>query len=205
MEFIVVTNDRLELSELVKILIEIEPYMDSVILREKSKTDCELIELIATLAEQGVPHEKLIVNGRANLAAVARVDQVQLPSYGTPLPLISKKFPSIRFGKSIHSQDDAKQARLEGAQWLLYGHLYTTHSKPGLPGRGTDELKQIIDSVDVPVYAIGGIQPNHLNELSQLGVAGVAIMSAVFDSSDPVAALLQYRKEWERGDDIEDS
>jgi len=49
-------------------------------------------------------------------------------------------------------------------------------------------------SLEVPVYAIGGIKPEHLPDLQQTGVAGVAIMSTLFGNANPINAVKSYKE-----------
>lgn len=195
MNLIAVTNDRLPSSDLADILLSIHSSVDGVILRERSKTDRDVIELIHHLIESGFPREKLIIHRRADIAIICGLHRVQLPGHGIPPSLIKNSFPQISFGKSIHSHEEAMKALEDGADWVLYGHLYNTHSKAGVPGRGTTELRAILDALTIPVYAIGGIQPAHIPELAQLGVAGAAIMSSIFDSPNPLEAIRRYQVE----------
>ena len=189
MKLIAVTDDRLSIDKLVETLLAIEPYIDAVILREKSKTDNEVFELIRRLELANFDQTKIIVHGRADLATLANIQKVQLPGHGLPLPLLKDHFPALSFGKSVHSFDEAKTAMREGADWVLYGHLYETGSKSGLPPRGTDELNKIISALSIPVYAIGGIKPNHIEDLD---VAGVAVMSSIFGSDNVTTAAKSY-------------
>ncbi len=193
MKIIAVTDDKMETSQLLDTLLSIESSIDAVILREKSKTDSEVIALIQQLIESGFDSTKLIVHGRTNVASIAGIKKVQLPGYGVPLTLLKKQFPAISFGRSVHSFDEAETAYKAGADWVLYGHLFATSSKEGLPPRGTDELFQIVESLPIPVYAIGGIQPHHLPQLNQGGVAGVAVMSSIFGSDNPEIAATAYK------------
>ncbi len=194
MQLIAVTNNQLSNERLISTLLTIESSVDAVILREKSKTDAEVIDLIEQLKESRFEASKIIVHGRADIAAMTGIDKVQLPGHGAPLPLVQKQFPVLSLGRSIHSFKEAEAAYTAGADWLLYGHVFATDSKEGLPPRGTEELFQIVESLPIPVYAIGGIQPKHLPALKQNGVAGIAIMSSIFGHANPRKAADGYRE-----------
>ena len=174
-------------------LLSIESSIDAVILREKSKMDSEVIALIQQLVEFGFDSTKIIVHGRTNVASITGIKKVQLPGNCTPLTSTKKQFPTISFGRSVHSFDEAEVAYKAGADWVLYGHLFATNSKEGLPPRGTDELFRIAASLPIPVYAIGGIQPHHLPQLKLGGIAGIAVMSSIFGSDNPEIAATAYK------------
>jgi len=193
MKVIAVTDDQMEHNQLLNTLLSIESAIDAVILREKSKMDSEIIALIQQLIESGFDSTKIIVHRRTNVALITGIKKVQLPGYGVPLKLLKKQFPAISFGRSVHSFGEAETAYKAGADWVLYGHLFATSSKVGLPPRGTDELFQIVESLPIPVYAIGGIQPHHLPQLKQGGVVGIAVMSSIFSSDNPEISTIAYK------------
>ncbi|ARF17738.1 thiamine phosphate synthase [Sporosarcina ureae] len=177
MKLLGVTDDRLAVEELTLHLQQTAPYLDAIILREKSKTDEQLVDLVTRLASSGFSLDRLILHARPHLASRLNITKVQLTSYGMSLRDAQRKFPKLTFGCSIHSSAEAKEAVQEGADWLLYGHVFETNSKPGLLARGTEELFSIAKWSSIPVYAIGGIQPHHLLDLQRNNVAGAAVLS----------------------------
>jgi len=78
--------------------------------------------------------------------------------------------------------------------YVTFGHVYPTSSKPGLPPRGVLELAEIVESVDVPVLAIGGIDASNVEEVLHTGCAGVAVISAVVAAPDPRSAARRLRQ-----------
>lgn len=83
-------------------------------------------------------------------------------------------------GCSVHSIEDAIEAEKLGASYLTAGHIFATDCKRGLPPRGTDFLKQVCETVNIPVYAIGGIglDDGKIDRVCECGAAGACIMSA---------------------------
>lgn len=96
-------------------------------------------------------------------------------------------------GRSVHTIEQAIQGEQEGLDYLFYGHIYSTSSKPGVPARGIDQLRQLCAAVHIPVIAIGGIQPQHAEELMRAGAAGIAVMSGIFTADDPAEQAAAYR------------
>ena len=78
---------------------------------------------------------------------------------------------------SVHSFQEAIRAEESSANAILAGHIYETDCKRGLLGRGIDFLTSIIEQVDVPVYAIGGIDEFNIEEVSSAGASGACQMS----------------------------
>lgn len=87
----------------------------------------------------------------------------------------------ITIGCSIHSVEEAVEARNMGSSYITAGHVYVTDCKKGLAPRGLDFLKNVCDSVDIPVYAIGGINIDggRREEVKKYGAAGSCIMSGM--------------------------
>ncbi|MDV6379082.1 thiamine phosphate synthase [Sporosarcina sp. GW1-11] len=177
MKLIGVTDDRHSVDELLLKLQQTAPFFDAFILREKSKTDEQLVDLVLRLTDSQFPLDKLIIHARPEVANKLSIKKTQLTGYGMSVADAQVAFPSLKFGCSVHSLEEALQAEADGASWLLYGHVYATRSKEGLAPRGTGELFEIASTCTIPVYAIGGIQPEHLTTLEKCGVAGAAILS----------------------------
>ena len=78
-------------------------------------------------------------------------------------------------GASCHSLEEAVEAEKLGCTYITAGHIYETDCKKGLPGRGVEFLRNICEAVSIPVYAIGGINPENLCEVKKAGQpAGVS-------------------------------
>ena len=199
MEIWAVTNSKMEISELVDVLLRGEPVIDAFILREISKTDAEVVEVIRQLKEAGFDKEKIIVHSRPDIALMTGIRRVQIPGHGLPLVQLKHQFPSLLFGRSVHSFEEAEIAYSSGADWLLYGHLFPTASKLGMAPRGTDELYRMAQTIPIPIYAIGGIRPEHMPLLKKSDVAGVALMSALFSNGTLEEAVASYREKLFRG------
>ncbi|MGN0142853.1 MAG: thiamine phosphate synthase [Roseburia sp.] len=92
-----------------------------------------------------------------------------------------KKACFRRLGCSVHSVEEALEARNLGAAYLTAGHIYATDCKKGVPPRGTSFLREVCDAVDIPVYAIGGIRQDgtQWKEILSCGAAGGCIMSGM--------------------------
>lgn len=82
--------------------------------------------------------------------------------------------PPLPYGYSIHDEQDLDSIPVPPPTFLLYGHIYPTPSKPDLPPRGIEGLKRILRLTSFPVVAIGGITPEHEEELIALGAVGIA-------------------------------
>lgn len=88
-----------------------------------------------------------------------------------------KNRENLYIGTSVHSVEQAKEAMTLGASYMTAGHIFSTQCKPGLAPRGIDFLKNICQTVQVPVFGIGGIHPDNMQQVLDAGAAGVCMMS----------------------------
>ena len=161
-----------------------------VILREKDLPPEDYKALAAQALEiceqHGVP---CILHTFWEKALELGVDRLHMP-----LPLLRQMGAGERgrftvLGASCHSVEDAVEARALGCTYITAGHVFDTNCKQSLPGRGLDFLRRVCQSVDLPVYAIGGIAPFNMDVVRQAGAAGACVMSSAMTCSDPVALL----------------
>lgn len=86
-------------------------------------------------------------------------------------------------GASCHSVDEALEAERLGCTYVTVGHIFTTDCKKGLEPRGLDFLTNVCNAVNIPVYAIGGINENNIADIKSTGAAGACIMSGLMNGS----------------------
>lgn len=103
----------------------------------------------------------------------------------------------IGFGKilgiSVKTKEEAIEAQNAGADYLGVGAVFSTESKDSSVV-GIEGLLQILQSVRIPVIAIGGISHSNAAEVLQTGVHGLAIISAIFDQQDITTATASLKK-----------
>lgn len=111
-----------------------------------------------------------------------------------PMPLLRRLPEETRralpgLGASCHSVEEAREAQALGCTYLTAGHVFPTDCKPGVPPRGLDFLARICRSVDIPVWAIGGITRARLPQVRAAGAAGGCMMSALMTCAGPEGFL----------------
>ena len=132
----------------------------------------------------------LLINDRIDVALAVDAAGVQLSKTSLPISAARALLGAQKLiGASTHSLDEARQAQSSGVDFVLFGPVYFTPSKAsfGAP-QGLDALKKIVANLRVPVYAIGGIKPEHLIDVHRLGVRGVALISAIIGADRPKEA-----------------
>lgn len=176
------------------------PWIDRVHLRMKGCPGKQIYLWGKRLIEKGrVPPEKLIINERVDVALALDCGGVHLPENSIPpvAEVRSLLREGMRLGCSVHSVHAADLAASEGADYLFFGHIYPTASKPGLPPRGLKQLQQVVEAVDIPVIAIGGVIAERVPEIMNTGCAGVAVISAILGQSEPQKAAQRLCKKVE--------
>lgn len=116
---------------------------------------------------------KIIVNERVDVAVAALADGVHLRASGPPVAAVRAIVPG-RFlvGRSAHSVDEIDRAA--GADYLIFGTVFSTPSKPGVEGQGLDALRGAVERFPGPVLAIGGVTAARVPEVLSTGAAGYA-------------------------------
>ena len=136
----------------------------------------------------------LIVNDRIDIALAMAADGVHLGKKSLPpaavRPLLA---PGQLIGVSVHSLEEAVRAVRAGADYLTFGNVFATDSHPGAPAKGVVALRAIVDMLEVPVLAIGGVTPENVTEVLATGCAGVAVIGAILAAADPAAAAARLR------------
>lgn len=187
------------MNELVNIVEQIHKDVDYIHLREKKWTANDYIQAIKMLNDRSISLQKIIVNDRVDIAYVMNCFGVQLPTHSIHLPLVKRYFKNLSIGCSVHSVDEAIEKRKLGAHYVLYGHIYETKSKENVSPRGIDALSRVVQAIDIPVIAIGGIKPENVEEVILAGAKGIAVLSGILLAKDPINEVKRYRKELDKG------
>lgn len=193
-ELNVISTGRQSLATLVQIAEKIYPYVDTIHIREKTWTAGEMVDAIETLISKGVPSEKIIVNDRVDVAHVMNIRGAQLAHHSIAVSKVKKAYNQLEIGCSVHNLEEAMKAEESGADMLLYGHIFDSNSKLGVPPKGIGRLKYIASNVSIPVIAIGGITPNNALEIIAAGASGIAVLSGILLANDPLKAVIDYRE-----------
>lgn len=160
----------------------------SVILREKDLTENQYFELAKKVFDllKGSSTE-LIIHKYISAAKQLKIKKIHLP-YTDFLQFENNDEYFETVGTSVHSAEQAINAEKCGADYITAGHIFRTDCKMGLKPRGIDFLKAVCESVDIPVYAIGGIDKNTCEELFKVNsknFKGCCVMSALMKSENP--------------------
>jgi thiamine-phosphate pyrophosphorylase len=100
----------------------------------------------------------------------------------------------VIIGKSTHSPAQAQAAAEEGADYIGFGPLFVTPTKPGRPAIGLQEVRAAHADVAVPIFCIGGIKQDNLAQVRDAGARRVVIVSGWLQAEDIAEAVRSARQ-----------
>jgi thiamine-phosphate pyrophosphorylase len=154
--------------------------VDWVQIREKELSGRELMLLVRSVMALPNPHlVRILVNTRVDVAIAAGASGVHLPSRSIAHCEWKKIMPSgFLIGVSCHSLEEVLRAETEGADYVLFGPVFSPLSKTSdLAPRGLEGLRNVAAAVRIPVLALGGITWENAGACMDAGAAGVAGIS----------------------------
>ena len=155
-------------------------------LREKNMPQEEFLKEareMAALCHRYGP--ALIINDNVEVALKSGADGVHVGMEDLPVKEIRKQVPGdFIIGATAKTTEQAQRAEKEGADYLGVGAVFPSPTKKNAIRITTEELKKICSSVRIPAVAIGGITSENAGTLVGGGMAGMALVSAVFGASD---------------------
>ena len=128
----------------------------------------------------------LIINDRVDVALAIDADGVHVGQSDMPCDVTRALVgPDKIVGVSAATIEEAKKAESDGADYSGTGAVFPTATKDDAPKITKNDLKEIVESINIPVVAIGGITLNNAHELNDTGIAGLSVVSAIMSSENP--------------------
>jgi thiamine-phosphate pyrophosphorylase len=166
----------------------IEGGVDLIQLRGKNKSMGELLDLAAELHELAAKFSTpVIVNDYAEIARAAPVEGVHVGQDDDSIEVARQKAGrEILIGKSTHSLEQACAAQREGADYIGFGPIFATPTKPDYAPIGLENIKRVHEEVNLPIFCIGGININTLQSVLDAGAKRVVMVSALLKAQNVV-------------------
>lgn len=163
---------------------------DVLQLRGKDLSDEEFFRLALELRELTWSLNIIfIVNDRPDIATRAYADGLHIGQDDMPIEEARRMIGEGKLiGFSAHSVEQARQAQSRGADYLGVGPIFATNTKTQAKPVGTPLIEQVIKEIDIPVFAIGGINRDNIGRVLAAGATRVAVCSAVVSEEDVLAA-----------------
>lgn len=164
-------------------------------LREKNGTTREYIELAEKVhsisKKYGVP---LIIDDRVDVALAVDAEGVHVGASDMPVATARKLMGEDKIvGATAKTVPWAIEAYEQGADYLGVGAIYPTTTKVKTVLTSTDTLRDICQSVPIPVNAIGGLNKNNIDILAGIPIAGICAVSAIMKVDNPMTAAKELK------------
>jgi thiamine-phosphate pyrophosphorylase len=129
---------------------------------------------------------RILVNDRVDVALAAGAHGVHLRADSVAASRVRGVVPpGFLIGRSVHSVAEALRAAADGgADYLMFGTVFPTASKPGQAAAGTTALAELVGATSLPVLAVGGVTVATAPEVARTGAAGVAAIALFAHGSD---------------------
>jgi thiamine-phosphate pyrophosphorylase len=169
---------------------------DCLQLREKDLESGELLNRATQFVRLCRRHNVIsIINDRPDIALLSGADGVHVGQADLPADEVRKLLGTRKIvGVSTHNLDQARQALLDGADYIGVGPVFKsgTKSRDFLPG--LDYARQAADWGRIPAVAIAGITGENVDEVLASGIRAIAVTAAVVGCDDPRAAAMALKE-----------
>ena len=156
-------------------------------IREKTADTLDFYNLALKVKEITEKHDvPLIINDRVDVALAVDAEGVHVGQSDMPCDVTRALVgPDKIVGVSAATIEEARKAESDGADYIGAGAVFPTATKDDAPKITKKDLKEIVESISIPVVAIGGITLNNAHELNDTGIAGLSVVSAIMSSENP--------------------
>src|SRR5215472_9113168 len=159
----------------------IEGGVDVIQLRGKGNSIEKLVDVAAGLHQLTMKSSiPLLVNDHAEVASRVPLEGVHVGQDDDSIEVARQKAArEILVGKSTHSFEQARAAQLEGADYIGFGPIFTTPTKPDYAPIGLADIRRLHAEVSLPIFCIGGINVDNLQSVIDAGANRVVMVSAL--------------------------
>jgi thiamine-phosphate pyrophosphorylase len=156
-------------------------------IRERDLDGGPFLRLVARCVEEvRGTRARILVNDRVDVALAAGAHGVHLRADSAAASRVRRIAPpGFLIGRSVHSVTDTLRADADGgADYLMFGTVFPTTSKPGQAAAGTTALAEVVVATSLPVLAVGGVTVATAPDVARAGAAGIAAIALFAHGSD---------------------
>ena len=159
-------------------------------IREKTAETLDFYNLALQVKEITTKYNvPLIINDRVDVALAIDADGVHVGQSDMPCDVTRKLIGEDKIlGVSAATIDEARKAEEDGADYIGTGAVFPTATKDDAPSITKQDLKDVVDSISIPVVSIGGITLENASQLKDTGIAGLSVVSAIMSAENPKKA-----------------
>lgn len=165
----------------------LEGGVDILQLREKNMSAKKIVELGRKIKQLCLQYDAIfIVNDRIDIAQILEADGVHLGQDDLDVQSARDILGSnIIVGVSTHAPEQALRAVADGADYIGVGPVFETPTKLGRQAVGLEYAKWAAENIEIPAFAIGGIDLENVSQVLETGMEKVAVVRAIINSSSP--------------------
>ena len=165
-------------------------------LREKTASTKDFYKLALKVKEITSKYDvPLLINDRIDIALAIDSDGVHIGQDDMPADIAREIIGDDKIlGVSASTVEEAKKAQMDGADYIGSGAVFPTSTKDDADSVSKPQLKEIVDSIDIPVVAIGGITLENADTLKDTGISGFSVVSAIMSAKDPKEASQKLKE-----------
>lgn len=161
--------------------------VDILQLREKKMSAGRIIELGKKIKQLCLQYDTtFIVNDRIDIALILEADGVHLGQDDLDIQSARDILgPNAIVGMSTHAVEQALKAVADGADYIGVGPVFETPTKLGREAVGLEYVKWASENIEIPAFAIGGIDIENCQEVFDAGLKRIAVVRAIINAASP--------------------
>lgn len=165
-------------------------------LREKNISTMEFYKIAVDIKKitdkYNVP---LIIDDRLDIALAVDAAGIHVGQSDMPCEIARKLVGKDKIvGVSAHTVEEALKAQKDGADYLGVGAVFPTGTKKDAIDVSMETLKEIVQKVNIPVVAIGGVNQDNVDKLADTGIDGISVISAILGKKDVRKAAKELKE-----------
>lgn len=189
--FIAITKYKDLTNDDVQHFLDISDGIDGLLFRTPMSSS-DLSSFLTSLIEKEFPKSKIIIHSDVHLLEQLHLSHIHFREMDEDAFSYKSTHPEIEVSMSTHSIESVKAAYEHDLDYVFFGHIFKTPSKPNQLPRSKAEIQRVLE-IPIPIYAIGGITEKTIPQLPH-GFKGICAISFFMNASLQQIELL--RKEW---------
>ena len=168
----------------------LEGGVDILQLREKTMPANKILELGKKIKQLCLQYDvTFIVNDRIDIALILEADGVHLGQDDLDVKS-AREILGVNaiVGVSTHAPEQALKATLDGADYIGVGPVFATPTKQGRIPVGLEYVKWVSENIQIPTFAIGGIDAENCQQVFEAGITRIAVVRAIINAPSPQKA-----------------
>ncbi len=159
--------------------------VDIIQLRDKGGNAADILKFskeVLRVTKGRIPY---IINDRVDLAIIAKASGVHLGQEDIPIKIARKMLgPKAIIGTSCQTFAHLAAAQKAGVDYIGFGSIFKTLTKPNRSPMDLNLLKKVVQYNQVPIFAIGGIDLNNVDQIKMRGIKRIAVCRAILEAQN---------------------